>query len=161
MGSYGIGLTRLIAAAIEILSLEQEMRWPDVLAPFSVVVIPPKVKFFAFKIKPKIFNVIVFFKAGSTEENQTKHLAEILYNAIESIPGLNNDVLLDDRTGLTIGRRFLEARKMGYRFIVVIGKKATEETALYEITDLKLNSQLYLNETALVNYIKQNHVKLV
>lgn len=43
MGSYGIGLTRLVAAAIEVLSLEQEMRWPDVLVPFSVVIIPPKV----------------------------------------------------------------------------------------------------------------------
>lgn len=79
---------------------------------------------------------------------------------IEAIPDLKDDVLLDDRTSLTIGRRFLEARKMGYRFIVVIGKKSVEETALFEITDLKTNSQLYLNETALVNYIKQNHVKL-
>lgn len=88
-------------------------------------------------------------------------MPEKLYNLIESIPGLENDVLLDDRTSLTIGRRFLEARKMGYRFIVVVGKKAVEETALFEITDLKLNSQLYLNETALINYIKQNCVKLI
>lgn len=43
MGSFGIGLTRLIAASIEILSLEQEMRWPDVLVPYSVVIITPKV----------------------------------------------------------------------------------------------------------------------
>lgn len=43
MGSYGIGLSRLIAATIEILSLEQEMRWPDALLPFSVVIIPAKV----------------------------------------------------------------------------------------------------------------------
>lgn len=73
---------------------------------------------------------------------------------------MKNDVLLDDRTGLTIGRRFLEARKMGYRFIIVIGKKAIEESALFEVTDLKQNSQLYLNETALINYIKQNNVRL-
>lgn len=96
---------------------------------------------------------------GSKEENQTRELAEKLYNLIESLPQLENDVLLDDRTSLTIGRRFLDARKMGYRFIVVIGRKAVEETALFEITDVKLNSQLYLNETALVNYIKQNHTK--
>lgn len=88
-----------------------------------------------------------------------KDLAEKLYDLIESVPGLENDVLLDDRSSLTIGRRFLEARKMGYRFIVVIGKKAVQENRLYEITDLKLNSQLYLNEIALVNYIKQNHIK--
>lgn len=51
MGSYGIGLTRLIAAAIEVLSLEQEMRWPDVLVPFSVVIIPPKVTNQSFSLK--------------------------------------------------------------------------------------------------------------
>lgn len=50
---------------------------------------------------------------------------------------------------------------MGYPFIVVIGKKSVEESPIFEITDLKMNSQLYLNETALVNYIKQNHVRLM
>lgn len=61
MGSYGIGLTRLIAASIEILSLEQEMRWPDVLVPFSVVILPPKV----IKItKIKIHHFIQFCFSG-------------------------------------------------------------------------------------------------
>lgn len=43
MGSYGLGLSRILAAAIEVLSSEIEIRWPDVLAPYNVVILPPKV----------------------------------------------------------------------------------------------------------------------
>ena len=45
MGCYGIGVTRLIAASIEYLSDEKEMRWPFLLAPYQVCIIPPKVVF--------------------------------------------------------------------------------------------------------------------
>lgn len=43
MGSYGIGVSRILGAAVEILSTEKHLRWPRVLAPFSVCIIPPKV----------------------------------------------------------------------------------------------------------------------
>lgn len=43
MGCFGLGLTRILATAIEILSTEEELRWPSVLAPYKVCVIPPKV----------------------------------------------------------------------------------------------------------------------
>lgn len=43
MGCYGIGITRLIASAAEVLSTEQELRWPISLAPYTVCIIPPKV----------------------------------------------------------------------------------------------------------------------
>lgn len=99
-------------------------------------------------------------QSGSKEEPFTQNLTERLYQMLESIPGLENDILVDDRTTLTIGRRYLEARRMGYPFIVVIGKKAIEKPALYEINDIKLNSQLHLNETALTSYIRQNRIRI-
>jgi len=43
MGSYGLGMTRILAAGIEVLSLPNEIRWPIALAPFTVCIIPPKV----------------------------------------------------------------------------------------------------------------------
>jgi prolyl-tRNA synthetase len=48
MGCYGIGVTRLIAACVECLSTETEIRWPFVLAPFRVCILPPKVRIQAF-----------------------------------------------------------------------------------------------------------------
>lgn len=43
MGSYGLGVSRIIAAAVEVLSEEFEMRWPYHLAPYLLAIIPPKV----------------------------------------------------------------------------------------------------------------------
>jgi prolyl-tRNA synthetase len=43
MGSYGLGLSRILAAAVEVLSSEQEIRWPPSLAPYNVIILPPKV----------------------------------------------------------------------------------------------------------------------
>jgi len=43
MGSYGLGMTRILAGGIEVLSVPNEIRWPTALAPFTVCIIPPKV----------------------------------------------------------------------------------------------------------------------
>lgn len=43
MGCFGIGITRLIAASLEALSTEEELRWPKRLAPFRLGVVLPKV----------------------------------------------------------------------------------------------------------------------
>lgn len=44
MSCYGLGITRIIAAAVEVLSKPTQIRWPLKIAPFSVYFIPPKVK---------------------------------------------------------------------------------------------------------------------
>ncbi|CAH0553947.1 unnamed protein product [Brassicogethes aeneus] len=136
MGCFGIGISRIMAAAVEVMSLEQEIRWPDAIAPFNVIILPPKF--------------------GSKEEQSTKNLSEKLYTAIENLPNLKDNILIDDRISLTIGRRFLEAKRIGYRFIIVIGKTSTENVPLFELNDLKLNIQMHLTESELLCYIKDN-----
>ncbi|XP_057665485.1 probable proline--tRNA ligase, mitochondrial isoform X2 [Diorhabda carinulata] len=137
MGSYGIGISRLLAASLEVLSSENELRWPSVLAPYNVIILPPK--------------------SGSNEETPTEGRATDLYTKLENmIPCLKNNVLLDDRTSLTIGRRFVDAKRVGYQFIIVINKKTAQEVPLYELNDIKNNSQMYLTEEALIDYIKKN-----
>lgn len=44
MGCYGIGISRILAASVEVLGTENEIRWPKSIAPYSVCVIAPKVK---------------------------------------------------------------------------------------------------------------------
>ncbi|KAG5873365.1 hypothetical protein JTB14_022968 [Gonioctena quinquepunctata] len=139
MGSYGLGLSRILAASIEVLSSDTEMKWPDVLAPYNVIILPPKV--------------------GSKEESQTKDTAELLYTKLEEIiPDFKGNVLLDDRSSLTIGRRFIDAKRVGYHYIIVINNKAADTPPLYELNDTKMNVQLYLKENELVDYIKQNTI---
>ncbi|KAG4072131.1 hypothetical protein HA402_015630 [Bradysia odoriphaga] len=113
MGCYGIGISRLIAASIENLSKEQEIRWPFVLAPFSVCIIPPK--------------------RGSREMESVAHLTDLVYGELTKTQELSDDVVVDDRTGLTIGKRMLEAKRLGYPLIVVIGKDAAGVDGKYEL----------------------------
>ena len=43
MGCYGIGVSRILAASVEVLSRNNEIRWPKAIAPYSVCVVAPKV----------------------------------------------------------------------------------------------------------------------
>ena len=40
MGSYGIGVSRLVGAAIEANYINGVMKWPLAISPFDVVIIP-------------------------------------------------------------------------------------------------------------------------
>lgn len=82
---------------------------------------------------------------------------ESLHNKIENIDTIFfNNVLVDDRTNLTIGRRYLEAKKNGYPFILALGKTSLEVQPLFELTDVNNSKQLYLNENDLLTYLKNN-----
>lgn len=113
MGCYGIGVTRLIAASIEHLSTENEIRWPLALAPFKVLIIPPK--------------------EGSKEEKSAKHSAEEVYRLFESHDSLKGEIIVDDRLSTTIGKRLKDAQKLGIPYVLVIGGKATEEDPKIEV----------------------------
>jgi prolyl-tRNA synthetase len=44
MGSYGIGVSRLVGAAIEANYNNDIMKWPKSISPFDVVIIPSIIK---------------------------------------------------------------------------------------------------------------------
>ncbi len=125
MGCYGIGITRLVASCIEILSTEKEIKWPEEIAPFRVCVIPPK--------------------EGSKEEAIVKDLGSEIYIYLEKL--LQNDVILDERTNLTIGKRLMEMKRLGIPYIVVVGAKSIEENPTVEVhskemTNLSVNDAI-------------------
>ncbi|XP_014485317.1 PREDICTED: probable proline--tRNA ligase, mitochondrial [Dinoponera quadriceps] len=112
MGCYGLGLSRILALVIEILSTNSEMRWPVNLAPYTAYIIPPK--------------------AGSKEENTSAYVEQLF----EILRQHDIDTILDDRTQFTIGKRFMYARAIGYPYVIVIGKAATQSVPLFEVHDL-------------------------
>lgn len=116
MGCYGIGVTRLIAASIELLSTETEIRWPIKLAPFKVCIIPPK--------------------EGSKEEPGSKHLAEEIYHLLESNESLKDEVLVDDRLNMTIGKRLMDTKKLGIPYVIIIGSKAFGSAPKLELHEI-------------------------
>ena len=121
MGCYGIGVTRLLAASLEALCQnEDHMTWPQIIAPFHVVVIPPK--------------------NGSREESAIgPTLMHDFAERLATSTGL--DVLIDDRSHLTIGRRRKDHWKAGVPFAVIAGRAvATSSIPLFEVISYTASS---------------------
>ena len=97
MGCYGIGITRLPAAAIEQNHDERGIIWPDALAPFTVVICP----------------------IGMDRSPEVKAAAEQLYAEL-SAQGV--DVILDDR-GERPGAMFADWELIGVPHRVTIGDR--------------------------------------
>jgi len=97
MGCYGIGVTRVVAAAIEQNHDERGIIWPEAIAPFHVAILPMNMH--------KSFRV--------------QELAEKLYEQLRSA-GL--DVILDDRKERP-GVMFADMELIGVPHSIVIGDR--------------------------------------
>ncbi|MEO8388177.1 proline--tRNA ligase [Polaromonas sp.] len=104
MGCYGIGITRLPAAAIEQNHDERGIIWPDAIAPFTVVLCP---------ISPDRFPEV--------EAAANKLYAELLAAGV--------DVILDDR-GERPGAMFADWELIGVPHRVTIGDRGLKEGQL-------------------------------
>jgi len=101
MGCYGIGITRLPAAAIEQNHDERGIIWPDAIAPFTVVICP----------------------IGMDRSAEVKAAAEALYDKL--LAG-GADVILDDR-GERPGAMFADWELIGVPHRVVISDRGLKE----------------------------------
>ena len=104
MGCYGIGITRLPAAAIEQNHDERGIIWPDAIAPFTVVVCP----------------------IGMDRSADVKAAAEKLH---DELMAAGVDVLLDDR-GERPGAMFADWELIGVPHRVVISDRGLKEGQL-------------------------------
>ena len=104
MGCYGIGITRLPAAAIEQNHDARGIIWPDAIAPFTVVICP----------------------VGMDRSEAVKTVAEQLYAELLAA-GL--DVILDDR-GERPGAMFADWELIGVPHRVTIGDKGLKDGQL-------------------------------
>ncbi len=101
MGSYGIGIERILTAAVEQSNDENGFWLPPAIAPFEIVVAPVNVK-----------------------DEAVKSAAEDIARRLESA-GI--DVILDDRDERP-GVKFKDADLVGIPFRITVGKKVTEGT---------------------------------
>ncbi|MBK7263520.1 MAG: proline--tRNA ligase [Rubrivivax sp.] len=97
MGCYGIGVTRLLGAAIEQNHDERGIIWPQAMAPFSVVICP----------------------IGMDRSDAVRSAAEALH---DDLAGAGIDVLLDDR-GERPGAMFADWELIGLPLRVVISDR--------------------------------------
>jgi len=104
MGCYGIGVTRLLGAAIEQNHDERGIIWPDPIAPFRVVICP------------------VNYNQSVAVREQADRLHQALVDA-------GVDVLLDDR-GERPGAMFADAELIGIPHRVTVGERGLKNGQL-------------------------------
>ena len=111
MGSYGIGISRLVAATIEANFINNVMKWPKSISPYDVVIIP------------------------SFTKNNTDNLkkAEEIYKVLKK---QNIDALLDD-VDENMSNKFKKHDLIGIPYQIIVGSKS----GLNEFEFKELNSK--------------------
>lgn len=99
MGSYGIGVTRILAILAELNNDDKGLIWPESVAPFDVQVV------------------------ATGRDEAAFALAEDVSTALDAA-GL--DVLYDDRPKVSPGVKFGDAELIGVPWIVIVGRGAAE-----------------------------------
>ncbi|MBJ8445783.1 proline--tRNA ligase [Acinetobacter bereziniae] len=100
MGCYGIGVTRVVASAIEQNFDDKGIIWPTAIAPFEVAIVP----------------------MNAQKSPRTLEAAEALYNELQTA---GYDVLLDDRNERP-GVKFSDLELTGIPHRIVIGEKGLD-----------------------------------
>ena len=108
MGSYGIGISRLVGAIIEAKFKDNVMKWPRSVSPFEVVIIP------------------------SINKNNNENLikANKVYDELQK---QNVDVLLDD-VDENMSTKFKKHDLIGIPFQIIIGSKSQND--LFEFKEI-------------------------
>ena len=99
MGSYGIGVTRIMAVIAESNNDEKGLIWPANVAPFDIHVI-----------------------AAGREEV----VYEVAESLVEGLEAARYDVLFDDRPKVSPGVKFGDAELLGVPQIVIVGRSAVD-----------------------------------
>lgn len=126
MGCYGIGVTRVVAAAIEQNHDDRGIIWPDALAPFQVAILPMNMH--------KSFRV--------------KDAAEALYETLRT-KGI--DVILDDRKERP-GVMFADMELIGVPYQVVIGDRNLDAEEL-EYKNRRTGEKLMIKQSDIVEHL--------
>jgi prolyl-tRNA synthetase len=100
MGSYGIGLGRLMGVVVELLSDEKGIVWPETIAPY----------------KAHIVNI-------STDSDDAIKMSEDLYSKLTKA---GVDVIYDDRE-LRAGEKFNDADLIGVPWRIVVSDKLAKD----------------------------------
>ncbi|RJG19336.1 proline--tRNA ligase [Alcanivorax profundi] len=105
MGCYGIGVTRVVAAAIEQNHDDRGIIWPEAIAPFQVALVPVNIK----------------------KSPRERELAEQLYREL-SAAGI--EVLFDDREKERLGVKLADTELLGIPHRIVIAERGMDNGVL-------------------------------
>jgi prolyl-tRNA synthetase len=125
MGSYGIGVSRLVGAIIEASHDEKGIKWPLSVAPFHVSVI----------------NLMI-------EDQDCRQVSDYIYDK------LNNgslEVLYDDRN-CSVGKKLSDNELIGIPFQIVIGKRDLKDN-IVELKNRLTNDSKKFSPDEAINFL--------
>jgi prolyl-tRNA synthetase len=125
MGSYGIGVSRAVAAIAETVADEKGLCWPREISPADV-------------------HIVITGKPADPQGPAAEQLAAELEAA-------GARVLLDDRIGVSPGIKFNDAELLGVPTIVVVGKGLANGTI--EVKDRKSGERVDVAVGDIVGYL--------
>jgi prolyl-tRNA synthetase len=126
MGCYGLGVTRVIAAAIEQNHDDRGIIWPVAIAPYEVEVIPLNM-----------------------DSEAVSRTAEQIYDACQAA---HLETLLDDRPDRA-GSKFADADLIGIPWRVVVGERGVEE-GVVEVASRRDAEPVLIAPNDVVQYLR-------
>ncbi len=121
IGCYGIGLSRLMGTIVEVHHDKKGIIWPEKVAPF---------------------------KAHLTDlSDKRKAISNKIYNTLQKA---NIEVLYDDREGISVGEKFVEADLIGIPYRLVISEKTGDKIEIKKRNEKKLK---LVNEKELISIL--------
>jgi prolyl-tRNA synthetase len=125
MGSYGIGVSRAVAAIAEVFHDDIGLTWPRAVAPADV-------------------HIVSTGKGNDDITNEAERLAlELEKRGLE--------VVLDDRAGMSPGVKFKDAELLGIPTIVVVGKGLAD--GLIEVRDRLMQSKDSIPVASVIDHV--------
>ena len=103
MGSYGIGLGRLMGTVVEVLSDDKGIIWPESIAPYKV-------------------HLLLLGENIKVREEADKVYEKLTKAGIEAI--------FDDREGLSAGEKFADADLLGMPYRAVVSERSIKENGI-------------------------------
>ena len=131
MGSYGIGISRLVGAVIEAFHDDVGIKWPLNLAPFKV----------------SIINLMV-------DNKNCNKVSEEIY---QNLNILSDDILYDDRD-CSIGKKLSDNDLIGTPYQIIIGKRDLENN-LIEIKNRFKNKSQKISVSEVKNFISEKIIE--
>jgi prolyl-tRNA synthetase len=128
MGCYGIGITRVVASAIEQNHDDKGILWPSSIAPFEIAIVPLNIQ----------------------KSERVREQAELLYN---SLRGMGYDVLLDDRNERP-GVKFADMELIGIPHRIVIGDRGLDK-GIFEYKNRRASDNEDVALDDIVDFIQQ------
>ena len=123
MGSYGIGVTRLMGVIVEKMADEKGLIWPQAIAPFQL-------------------HLVLL-------DEEARHQADELYQQLQT-QGV--EVLYDDRPKIRPGEKFADSDLLGILYRVVVGKRSLGQDR-YEVVKRADGQKLSLTQEEIIKTI--------